>query len=184
MAFSARFERAQIAGNHRRIGIFRHPPQRLERVADDRAQAELLGHRDLRRQQARGLDLAVQQGFEPRAEAAGIDDLDVFERQELFQPVGHVEMAAGAHADRDRHILEVLRLMDFRIRPHEDRPRREAISFRDEAAHAGAGVADRAPDAGPLDHLFLAFGVGLVLRALEIIETFPTRLRAAKGFPV
>ena len=82
--------------------MLRHPPQRLELVLDDLAQAELLGHGDLRRQQARRLDLAVEQRLEPRAEAAGVDGLDVLERQIFLQPVGHVEMAAGAHADRDR----------------------------------------------------------------------------------
>jgi len=52
--------------------------QLLEHVPRDvLAQAELLGHRDLRRQQARGLDLAIEQRAQARAETAGIDGLDV-----------------------------------------------------------------------------------------------------------
>ena len=90
---------------------------------------KLLGHRDLRRQQRGGLDLAVEQRLQPRAEAAGVDGLDVLERQIFFQPVGHVEMAAGAHADRDRNVLQILRLADLGIRPHEDRPGRIAVGL-------------------------------------------------------
>src|SRR5690349_6692891 len=51
-------ERAQIAGHDLDRRTPRHPPQGMERVLDDLAQAELLGHGDLRRQQARGFDLA------------------------------------------------------------------------------------------------------------------------------
>jgi hypothetical protein len=46
------------------------------------------------------------------------------------------------------------------------------------------GIADRTPDKGALDHVFLAFGVGLVLRPLEIVHVLPARLRAAKRLPV
>src|ERR1700675_125096 len=93
-------------------------------------------------------------------------------------------MAAGAHADRDRHVLEIARLPDARIRPHENRPRRHAIRVSHETPHAGAGIADAAPDAGALDHLGLAFGIGPVLRPLEILQILPARLCAAEGFPV
>jgi hypothetical protein len=41
-----------------------------------------------------------------------------------------------------------------------------------------------APDAGALDDVFLALGIGFVLRPLEIIHAFPARLRAAKRLPV
>src|SRR5580704_6014079 len=93
-------------------------------------------------------------------------------------------MAAGAHADRDRHVLEIARLFNTRIRPHENRPRRHAVGLGDETPHAGAGIADRAPDAGALDHLGLVFGIRPVLRPLEILQILPARLRAAKGLPV
>src|SRR5436190_24069445 len=106
-------ECAQIREHHARIGRLRHPPQGVKGVLDDLAQAELLGHRDLRRQKACRLDLAVEQGLEPRTEAAGIDHLDVLERQIFFQPIGHVEMAAGAHAHRYGHVLQVLRTADI-----------------------------------------------------------------------
>ena len=46
------------------------------------------------------------------------------------------------------------------------------------------GVADRAPDAGALDHLGLVLGVGPVLRPLQIVEALPARLRAAERLPV
>src|SRR5579862_1917968 len=93
-------------------------------------------------------------------------------------------MAAGAHADRDRNVLEIARLPDARIRPHEDRPRRDAIRVSHETSHAGAGIADRAPDAGALNHLGLVLGIGPVLRPLEILQILPARLRAAEGLPV
>src|ERR1700730_797979 len=93
-------------------------------------------------------------------------------------------MAAGTHADRDRHVLEIARLTNARIRPHEDRPRRHAIGLGDETPHAGAGIADRAPDASALDHLGLVLRIGPVLRPLEILQILPARLRAAKGLPV
>src|SRR5262249_53243493 len=151
---------------------------------DDLAQAELLGHRDLRRQQARGLDLTVEQRLEASAEAAGVDRLDVGERQILLQPERHVEMAAGAHADRDRNVAQILRRTYHRIRPHEDRPRRVAERVGHYLAHAGAGVADRTPHAGALDDVLLGLRVGLVLRTLEIVEALPARLGAAKRLPV
>src|SRR5580692_5644845 len=93
-------------------------------------------------------------------------------------------MAAGAHADRDRNVLEIARLTDARIRPHEDRPWRHAVGLGDETPHAGAGIADRAPDAGTLDDLGLVLRIGPVLRPLEILQILPARLRAAKGLPV
>ena len=43
-------KRAQITGHDLGRRALRHPPQRMERVLDDLAQAELLGHGDLRRQ--------------------------------------------------------------------------------------------------------------------------------------
>ena len=93
-------------------------------------------------------------------------------------------MASRAHADRDRHILEVFRPADARVGPHEDRPRRDPVGVGHHLAHAGAGVADRAPDAGALDHLALVLRVGAVLRTLEIVEILPARLRAAERLPV
>src|SRR5262249_45941840 len=59
-----------------------------------------------------------------------------------------------------------------------------AVGVGHHLAHAGAGVADRAPDAGALDHLALVLRVGAVLRTLEIVEILPTRLRAAARLPV
>ena len=129
-------------------------------------------HVDLWRQQARCFDLTIEQRFQPRAEAARIDSLDVLERQIFFQTVGYVEMAPSTHADRDRHVFQVFWLPDFGLRPHEDCPGRIAIAFGNDAAHAGAGVADRAPDAGALDHVLFFFGIGPVLRPLEIFEPF------------
>ena len=93
-------------------------------------------------------------------------------------------MAAGAHADGNRHVLEIARLMNVRIRAHENRPRRHAIGVSHETPHAGAGIADAAPDAGALDHLGLVLRIGPVLRPLEILQILPARLRAAKGLPV
>jgi hypothetical protein len=60
----------------------------VEGVFDDLAKPELLGHRDLRRQQRRRLDLAVEQRLEAGAEAAGVHRLDVGQRQVLFQRYG------------------------------------------------------------------------------------------------
>src|SRR5262249_52135460 len=65
-------ERAQIRAHALWLKIVRNPPQRLERIRDDRPQSKLLGHCDLRRQEARGLTLAVQERFEPRAEPASV----------------------------------------------------------------------------------------------------------------
>ena len=155
----------------------------MEAVLDDLAQAELLGHRDLRRQQARGLDLAVEQRLEPRAEAAGVDRLDVGERQVLLQPIRHVEMAAGAHADRDRNVLRSsgLRIADRAARRS---PTASCHSVGHDPSHAGARVADGAPHARALDHVLLGLRVRLVLRALEIVEALPARLRAAECLQV
>src|SRR6185436_8307528 len=131
------------------------------------------------------LHFAVQQRAQARAEAAGVHRLDVLERQVFFQPEGHVEMAAGAHADRDLHVLQVLGLADLRLRADEDRPGRDAVAVADEAAHAGAGVGDRAPDAGALDQAaVLRLGIGLVLGALQVVRALPARLRAAEGLDV
>ena len=52
----------------------------MEAILDDLAQTKLLGHGDLRRQQARGFDFAFEQCFQPRPEATGVHDLDVRER--------------------------------------------------------------------------------------------------------
>src|SRR6516164_11599579 len=69
-------------------------------------------------------------------------------------------------------------------REHEDRPGRHAISIGDEPSHAGAGIADAAPHAGALDHVGFVLRVGTILRALQIVETLPARLRAAERFPI
>src|SRR5262249_57157957 len=118
------------------------------------------------------------------AEAAGIDGLDGLEREILLEPVGHVEMAAGAHANRDRHVLEILGRPDLGVRPHEDRPGRDPVGIRHHLAHAGAGVADRAPDAGALDHVALVLGIGPVPRALETVDALRARLWAAAALAV
>src|SRR4029077_1528207 len=123
-------------------------------------------------------------GFQSRAKTAGVDRLDVGEREILLQPVRHVEMAAGAHADRDWKLLEVLRLADLRVGSHEDRPRRVAERVGHDPAHAGARIADRSPHAGALDDVLFGLRVRLVLRALEIVEALPARLRAAERLPV
>ena len=129
------------------------------------------------------MHLAFQQRFQSRAEAARVHHLDVLKRQILLQPVGHVEMAAGAHADCNRHVLEIRGCADGRVRPHENRPWRIAIGLRHEAPHPGAGIADAAPRAGALNHI-AALGVRLVLRPLEIREILPARLRASESLPV
>ena len=92
-------EAAQIGAHVLERRVLGHPPERVELVRHDHAKPELSCHVDLRRQQARRLDLAVEQRLQPRAEAAGVDGLDVLERQILLQPIRHVEVAAGAHAD-------------------------------------------------------------------------------------
>src|SRR5262249_32248185 len=89
-------------------------------------------------------------------------------------------VASRAHADRDRHVLEVFRPADARIGPYEDRPGRDPVGVGHHLAHAGAGIADRAPDAGALDHLALVLRIGAVLRTLEIGEILPTRPAAAE----
>src|SRR5262249_28070507 len=53
-------QRVEIAAHAVRRRAARYPPRRMEAVLDDLAQAELIRHRDLRRQQARGLALAVE----------------------------------------------------------------------------------------------------------------------------
>src|SRR5262249_22229587 len=63
-------------------------------------------------------------------------------------------------------------------------PRRNAVGVWHHLAHAGAGIADRAPDARALGHLALILRIGLVLRTLEIVESLPARLRAAEGLPI
>src|SRR6202008_3597125 len=163
----------------------RHPPEGVELVGDDLAQAELSRHVDLRRQQARPLDLALEQRLEPRAEAAGVDRLDILERQILLQPERHVEVTAGPQAHGDRYILQVLGLADLRIRPHENRPWRHAVAVADEPAHARAGVGDRAPHARALDQAaILVLSERLVLRPLEVLLALPARLRAAERLDV
>jgi hypothetical protein len=85
----------------------------------------------------------------------------------------------------DRHVLELLGPLDRRIGPHVDRPGRFSVGVGDDAAHAGGCVADRAPLARALDHgLAFAFGVGLVLRPLEVVLALPARLRPAENLPV
>jgi len=130
------------------------------------------------------LDLAVQQRPQARAEAAGVDGLDVLERQIFLQPERHVEMTAGTQPDRDRDVLKILRPADPGFLAHEDRPRRDTVAIRHEAAHAGARVRDAAPDAGALDHALIALRIGLVLRPLEVVGALPARLRAAEGLHV
>src|SRR5262249_825543 len=66
----------------------------------------------------------------------------------------------------------------------EDRPGRHAVGVGHHLAHASAGIADRAPDASALDDGALVLRIGLVLRALEIIEALPARLRAAECLPI
>src|SRR4029450_3576085 len=66
----------------------------------------------------------------------------------------------------------------------EDRPGRDAVRVGHHFAHAGAGIADRAPDASALDDLAFVLRIGPVLRTLEILEPLPTRLRAAERLPV
>ncbi len=58
--FSA-IERSEVAGEHVGRHVVRHPPDRVERILQDRAQTKLLGHIDLRRQQARRFHFAVEQ---------------------------------------------------------------------------------------------------------------------------
>src|SRR5262249_18931728 len=79
---------------------------------------------------------------------------------------------------------EVFRPANARVGPHEDRPRRDPVSVGHHLAHAGAGIADRAPDAGALDHLALVLRVRAVLRTLEIVEILPTRLGVAERLPI
>jgi len=130
------------------------------------------------------LDLAVQQRPQARAEAAGVDGLDVLERQIFLQPERHVEMTAGTQPDRDRDVLKILRPADPGFLAHEDRPRRDTVAIRHEAAHAGACVGDAAPNTGTLDQAFVALHVRLVLRPLEVVRALPARLRAAEGLEV
>src|SRR5262249_29018648 len=80
--------------------------------------------------------------------------------------------------------LEVFGPANARVGPHEDRPGRNAVGVRHHFAHAGAGVADRAPNTRALNDLAFVLRVGLVLGSLEIVETLPTRLRAAERLPV
>src|SRR5262249_31101409 len=70
------------------------------------------------------------------------------------------------------------------VGPHEDRPGRDPVGVGHHLAHAGAGIADRAPDTGALDHLALVLRIGAVLRTLEIVEILPTRLGAAERLPI
>src|SRR5439155_18509323 len=129
--------------------------------------------------------LPVEERCEPRAESAHVGRLDVLERQVLLQSEGDVEMAPGAHADRDRHVLQVPGPADLRFRANEDGPGRDAVAVGHHAAHPGARVADRPPHAGALDDLLApALGVRLVLRALKAIALLPARLGAAEGLPV
>src|SRR5262245_28888246 len=95
-----------------------------------------------------------------------------------------MEMAPSSHADRDGHVFPVFTLPVCGLRPDEDCPGRIAVAFGNDAAHAGAGVADRPPQASALDHVLFFFGIWAVLRPLEIFEAFPPRLRAAEGLPV
>ncbi len=92
-------------------------------------------------------------------------------------------MAARAHPDGDRDVGEVFGVADVRIVPHEDGPGGNAIGLGNHPAHAGAGVADGAPFAGPL-HDFPVLGIGLVLGTLEIRHPLPARLGAPEGCPV
>src|SRR6185295_4813892 len=129
-------------------------------------------------------DFLVEQRAQARAEAAAVDHLDIFQRQNLLQAERDIEVAAGAHADGHRHILEVLGPADPRLGTHEDRPRRDAVAVGHEAAHARARVGDASPDARALDQVLVALGVGLVLGTLLVVEALPARLRAAEGLDV
>src|SRR5207245_5545012 len=65
-----------------------HPPERVELAVEDLPQAQLLGHVDLRVEEAGRFDLPVQQRLEPAPEAADRRDLDGLERQVALEAVG------------------------------------------------------------------------------------------------
>src|SRR5947209_6667660 len=92
-------------------------------------------------------------------------------------------MTAGPHADRDLHVFEIFRAAYFRVRAHEYGPWGIPVSVGNEPAHAGAGIANTAPGAGALNDV-APLHIGFVLRALEIRQVLPARLRSAEGLPV
>src|SRR5262245_27100524 len=62
-----------------------HPPQRVELAVEDLPQPEVLGHVDLRIEQAGRLHLALEERIQPASEAAHRSDLDVLEGHELLE---------------------------------------------------------------------------------------------------
>src|SRR5439155_9471110 len=91
------------------IGGRRNHPQRLEGIVHDAPQPELVGHRNLWVQHARGLRLAVEQRAQPCPETADVHRVDTLQRQVRLESVGHVEMAARAQAYGNWHVGQVLR---------------------------------------------------------------------------
>src|SRR5262245_22569741 len=156
-------QRREVAAQHVAVARLVYPPERVELAAEDHAQAELLGHVDLRIEQARRLDLTLQQRIEPATEAADRLDPDLGERQIAFESVGHVVVAARHQADGDRHTGQILRPTNARVRPHVDRVARNTVGVGHELAHAGPRVAHAAPRARVADSL-RAFQKWLILR--------------------
>ena len=107
----------------------------------------------MRVEQARRLDLALQQGVESPTEPSDGLDLDVGERQIALETVRNVVVAARHQADRDGHPGEVLGASDSRVRTHVDRVPRDAVCVGHELSHAGARVAHAAPRARVADGL-------------------------------
>ena len=90
-------------------------------------------------------------------------------------------MAAGPHADGNRYIGEILRLLNLGLGAHENTPGRHTIAVTNRTAHARRRIADGAPLARALDEIVIfAVGIGPILRALEIFHPFPARLGAAE----
>src|SRR5438067_1506883 len=72
---------AEVSSQRAGVGVGGHDPQRLERVEDDAPQPQLIGHRDLRIEQAGGFNFTVEQRLQPRTETADVERLDSLEWQ-------------------------------------------------------------------------------------------------------
>src|SRR5665213_3437927 len=110
---------------------------------DDDAGALGFGDADPRLLQARCRHLAGQHRLHPLAVGAVVGDLDLVALDEAFHHLQHGEVRAVVLADRDRHVLQLLRLVDAGFRVDHDGEARHRRAKRHDLGGAQGLVLDR-----------------------------------------
>ena len=132
-----------------------------------------LGDADPRLLQARGLHLAGHHRFHPLAMRAGVGDLDLVALDEAFHHLQHGEVRAVVLAHRDRHVLQLLGLVDAGARIDHDGEARHRRAERHDLGGTQALLLDRLHRAlhdAPFAHaelVALSLVVGRLQAALE-----------------